>query len=58
MNVVSLVILRVSAECEEVLEGVGVVALLDIAGAQVMVEGNIKRGMEKVKSQHFKESRK
>lgn len=58
MNVVSLVILRVSAECEEVLEGVGVVALLDIAGAQVMVEGNIKRGMEKVKSQHLKESRK
>lgn len=39
MNAASLVILLVSAECGEVLEGVGVAAPLDIAGAQVMVEG-------------------
>lgn len=39
MNVVSLAILPVSAECGEVLEDEGVAALLlDIAGAQVTVE--------------------
>lgn len=41
MNVVSLVILLVSAGCVEVLEGVGVAAPLDIVGAQVMVEGKV-----------------
>lgn len=41
MNVVSLVILLASAVCEEAREGVGVVAPLDIAGAQVMAEGNV-----------------
>lgn len=41
MNVASLVILLVSAECGEVLEGVGVAAQLDTVGAQVMVEGVI-----------------
>lgn len=42
MNVVSLDILLVSAVWGEVLEGVGVVArLLDIVGAQAMVEGKI-----------------
>lgn len=42
MNVVSLVILPVSAECVEVLGGAGVVVRLDIVGAQVMVEGTIE----------------
>lgn len=42
MNVVSLVILLVSAGCVEVPEGVEVVAPLDIAGAQVMVEGKVE----------------
>lgn len=43
MSVVSLVILLVNAECEEVqvLVNVEVVALLDIGGAQVMVAGVI-----------------
>lgn len=41
MNVVRLVILLVSAECEVVREGVEVAALLATAGAQVMVGGII-----------------
>lgn len=41
MNVESLVILPVSAECAEVLGDAGVVVQLDIVGAQVMVEGII-----------------
>lgn len=40
MNAVSLAILLVSAATGEGEEDVGVAALLDIAGAQVMAEGN------------------
>lgn len=42
MNVVSLVILLVSAGCVEVLGGVEVAAPPDIAGAQVMVVGKVE----------------